>query len=196
MNESRRFLSIFVLFTLLNPPSVSAQKIIKISPEPAMVFRIGIGGHQLIGGGVAGGNISFNCEDPVGKHLSWTANFVMMMNPIDLALPPDTRGAYQTRFIIQPDFRYYPTTVLRRLYIGSGLGIVAGYGKTIGIYPNGKPQLSIFGEALADLKIGWQGTLLNRYVWNTFAASGLLIPLNGEKTISLFRLGIQLGVFK
>ena len=144
MNESRRFLSIFVLFTLFSPPSVSAQKIIKISPEPAMVFRIGIGSHQLIGGGVAGGNISFNCEDPVGKHLSWTANFVMMMNPIDLALPPDTRGAYQTRFIIQPDFRYYPTTVLRRLYIGSGLGIVAGYGKTIGIYPNGKPQLSIF----------------------------------------------------
>ena len=184
----------FLLFAFSHPPSVLAQKIIKTTNEPKMIFRIGVGAHQIFRDGPAGGNISFNCEDPISKHLSWTANFVMMMNPIDLALPPDTRGAFQTRFIIQPDFRYYPTTVLRHLYIGSGFGIVAGYGKTIGAFPNGKSQLSIFGEALADLKIGWQGKVLEHYVWNTFVAPGLLIPLNGEKMIPIVRLGIQIGL--
>ena len=118
----------------------------------------------------------------------------MMMNPIEVALPPDIRSSYQIRFAIHPDFRYYPTTVLHRFYIGSGIGIVAGQGRTYGFLSNGKSQLNIFGEALTDLKIGWQGDFLNRYVWNTFVATGLLIPLNGEKVIPIVRLGIQIGL--
>ncbi len=200
MNENRftpRTLTIVLsvcLFSFSSPPSVKAQKIIKITPEPMMVFRVGVGGQQLFGIRPTGGNISFNCEAPVSKHLSWTANFDVMMTPIELALPPDTRGSYQVRFAIHPDFRYYPTGVLHRFYIGSGIGIVAGQGRTYGILPNGRPQLNIFGEALTDLKIGWQGKLLDRYVWNTFAATGLLIPLNGDKIIPLVRLGIQIGL--
>ncbi len=159
-----------------------------------MVFRVGVGVQQLWGVGPTGGNLTINCEAPVSKHLSWTANFAVMMTPIELALPPDTRGSYQVRFAIQPDFRYYPTAVLHRFYIGSGLGIVAGQGKNYGILPNGKPQLRIFGEALTDLKIGWQGKVLEHYVWNTFVAPGLLIPLNGEKMIPIVRLGIQIGL--
>ncbi len=200
MNENhftfRTFLSTlcFLFFSFLSPPSVKAQKIINNTPEPMMVFRMGVGGHQLFGNSPMGGNMSINCEAPVSKHVSWTANLDVLMNPIDLALPPDTRGSYQVRFAIQPDFRYYPTKVLHRFYIGSGLGIVAGQGRTYGILPNSKAQLHIFGEALTDLKIGWQGKLLDRYVWNAFAASGFLIPLNGEKMIPIVRLGIQLGL--
>ncbi len=197
MNENRhkpRLLPLAICLLLLsNTPSVSAQNFIKTNHQPDMILRVGIGAHQLFHNGPAGGNISFNAEDPINKHLSWTANFVIMMNPIDLALPPDTRGTYQTRFVIQPDFRYYPTEVLRRLYFGSGLGIVAGYGKTIGAFPNGKSQLKIFGEALTDLKIGWQAKFLNRYMWNAFASTALLLPLNGDKTIPLLRFGVQIG---
>ncbi len=159
-----------------------------------MIFRIGIGGQQLFGNGSAGGNFSVNCESPISNHVSWTANFDVMMNPIDIALPPDTHSSYQVRFAIHPDFRYYPTSVLRRFYIGSGLGIVAGQGRTFGILPNGKAQLNIFGEALTDLKVGYQGHLLDRYVWNTYAATGLHIPLNGDKVIPMIRLGIQIGL--
>lgn len=200
MNENRftpRILTFslsFLLFSVSSTPSVKAQNIIKITPEHVMILRVGVGGQQLFGIGPTGGNLSINCEAPVSKHLSWTANFDVMMSPIELALPPDTRGSYQVRFAIHPDFRYYPSSVLRRFYIGSGLGIVAGQGRTYGILPNGKPQLNIFGEALTDLKIGFQGNLLTRYVWNTFAATGLLIPLNGEKMIPIVRLGIQIGL--
>ena len=182
------------LLPLLYLPSVNAQKIIKTTPEPMMVFRIGVGGQQLLSNSPAGGNFSINCESPVSKHVSWTANFDVMMNPIDVALPPDVRSSYQVRFAIHPDFRYYPTTVLRRFYIGSGLGIVGGQGRTFGILPNGKSQLNIFGEALTDLKVGFQGHLLDRYVWNTYVATGLLIPLNGDKIIPMVRLGIQIGL--
>ena len=200
MNENRFtsrslvFVFCILLFAFISTPSVKAQKIIKIKPEPVMVFRIGIGGHQLLGNGPTGGTLSFNCEAPVSKHVSWTANFDVMMNPIELALPPDTRGSYQVRFAIHPDFRYYTTATLRGFYIGSGLGIVAGQGRIYGILPNGRPKLNIFGEALTDLKIGWQGNLLERYVWNAFAASGFLIPLNGEKMTPIVRIGIQLGL--
>jgi hypothetical protein len=178
------------------PPSVSAQNIIKTRPQPDMILRFGIGGQQIWRGGPIGGNITFNAEDPINKHLSWTANVVIMMNPLDIALPPDTRGSYHTRFVLQPDFRYYPTEVLRRLYIGSGLGIVAGYGKTIGAYPNGKSQVNIFGEAITDLKIGWQAPLLDRFVWNAFVSTALLLPLNGDKAIPMLRAGIQIGMNK
>ena len=189
-------LLIFLLLNFSSPSSVKAQKIIKIPTQPLMVFRVGIGGHQLLGNSPLGGNISFNCEDRVGKHLSWTANFVAMMNPIDLSLPPDVRGSYQTRLIIQPDFRYYPTEALHHFYIGGGLGIVGGHEKITGISPYGKSQLHIFCEALTDIKIGWQGSLFDRYVWNAFTASGLLLPLNGEKTLPILRFGIQLGLVK
>ena len=184
----------WLLFSFWIPPSVFAQKIIKSTPEPMMIFRVGVGGQQLLGNSPMGGNISINCESPVSKHVSWTGNFDMMMNPIEVALPPDIRSSYQIRFAIHPDFRYYPTTVLHRFYIGSGIGIVAGQGRTYGFLSNGKSQLNIFGEALTDLKIGWQGDFLNRYVWNTFVATGLLIPLNGEKVIPIVRLGIQIGL--
>lgn len=183
----------FLFFTFSNTPSVFAQKLIKTTPEPIMILRVGLGTHQIVGNGATGGNISFNCEEPINKHLSWTANFDILMNPIDLALPPDTRGSYQTRFIIQPDFRYYPTAVLRRFYIGGGLGIVAGQGKTYGISPHGKPRLNIFAEALTDIKFGFQGTLLDRYLWNAFTSSGLLLPLNGDKKMPIFQIGLQLG---
>ncbi len=200
MNKNRftplnlTFVLSFLLISFSSPPSVKAQKVIKNTPEHLMVFRVGVGGQQLFGIRPTGGNISINCEAAVSKHLSWTANFDVMMTPIELALPPDTRGSYQVRFAIHPDFRYYPTGVLRRFYIGSGIGIVAGQGRTYGILPNGRPQLNIFGEALTDLKIGWQGKLLDRYVWNAFAATGLLIPLNGDKIIPIVRLGIQIGL--
>jgi hypothetical protein len=193
INRPVHFTLCFLFFSSFTVPSVFAQKIIRNTPEPSMVLRIGIGAHQIVGNGATGGNISFNCEAPVGQHLSWTANFGILMNPIDLALPPDTRGSYQTRFSIQPDFRYYPTAVLRRFYIGGGLGIVAGQGRTYGISPNGKSKLNIFAEALTELKFGFQGILLDRYIWNAFTSSGLLLPLNGDKKIPIFQIGLQLG---
>lgn len=190
---SLHFALCVLFFNFPSPPSVFAQKIIRHESEPVMVLRVGIGTHQIVGNGATGGNLSFNCESPINHHVSWTANVNILMNPIDLALPPDTRGSYQTRFAIQPDFRYYPTAVLRRFYIGTGLGIVAGQGRTYGIAPNGKSKLNIFGEALTDLKFGFQSTLLDRYVWNVFATSGLLLPLNGDKKMPIFQLGLQLG---
>ncbi|MBL7818104.1 MAG: hypothetical protein JNL70_24050 [Saprospiraceae bacterium] len=182
----------FLLFTI--PPSVFAQKIIKVNQEPPMLIRVGVGVHRIWETGPLGGHISFNCEDPINSHLSWTANFIALVNPVDLALPPDTRSSYQMRLVIQPDFRYYPSHVLRHFFVGGGLGIVAGQGKSIGALPNGKTQLHIFGEALSDIKIGWQTYYQNRYVWNAFASSGLLLPLNGDKKIPIFRLGFQVGL--
>ena len=189
-----RFALFVFFFSSFYPPSVSAQKIIATTQEPMMLLRVGVGAHQILGNGPMGGNLSFNCEDPIGKHLSWTANFDVLVNPLNVVLPPDVSGTYQIRFVLQPDFRYYPFTVLRRFYIGTGLGIVAGHGKVYGKLPNGKPQLSIFGEALTDLKVGWQGKLLDKYVWNLYASSGLLFPLNGDKTLTQFRIGSQLGL--
>ena len=138
--------------------------------------------------GPIGGGVNATLERSFSPHWSVGFNAELMGNS-DLR---QTEKLSEFRLLIQPDFRYYPQTVFQGFYIGSGLGVVGGYGRNFS-HSAINPPYALFSELIFDIKFGVQTALTKKYVGNIFISPALL---GSAEVTPLFRAGIQVGVKK
>ena len=160
----------------------------KTAFKPSNLLKIGIGTHMLFVDGPKGGSVNATLERALSPHWSMAFNAELMGNS-DLER---TDKLNEFRLLIQPDFRYYPQTVFQGFYIGSGLGIVGGYGRSFDLSAT-DPRYKPFSELIFDIKLGVQTALTKKYVGNIFISPALL---GSTEVTPLFRAGIQVGVKK
>ena len=170
----------------------NAENILRIKAKTAFksrnLIKFGIGTQMLFVDGPKGGGVNATLERSLSPHWSMAFNAELMGNS-DLR---QTDKLNEFRLLIQPDFRYYPQKVFQGFYIGSGLGIVGGYGRSFDRSAT-NPRYKPFSELIFDIKFGVQTALTKKYVGNIFISPALL---GSAEVTPLFRAGIQVGVKK
>ena len=155
------------------------------------LIKFGIGAHMLFADGPIGGGVNATLEHSFSPHWSMAFNAELMGNS-DLRR---TDKLNEFRLLIQPDFRYYPQRVFQGFYIGSGLGVVGGYGRNFS-HSAINPPYALFSELIFDIKFGVQTALTKKYVGNVFVSPALLYDVKHPDIAPLFRAGIQVGIKK
>ena len=167
----------------------------KTAFKPSNLLKFGIGAHMLFADGPKGGGVNATLERALSPHWSMAFNAELMGNSQECCYSKGMAALDEFRLLLQPDLRYYPQKALDGFYIGSGLGMVAGYGKSYSNRVN-QPSYQTFSELIFDIKLGVQKALNKKYVGNIFISPALLGDVKNEEMIPLFRAGIQVGVKK
>jgi hypothetical protein len=166
----------------------------KMAFRPVSIFKIGGGVHMLYVDGPVGGGIYASLEKTLSPHWSINYNLELIGNGQECCTDEEMRNINQFRLIVQPDFRYYPNEVLRGFYIGSGLGMIGGYGKVDNVFINGKRNFKAFAELVLDVKMGVQFKVSPKNRCNAFFNLGLAAdPIFGELA-PFARSGLQVSL--